>query len=382
MSQIQSISEELAKELMDEFSEGTGLRSDSEMKQKRYLWTDALALQNFLALASLYDEKEYEETIRELINKVHHTLGKFDQNDSRSGWISDLPEEEAQKHPTVKGLRIGKPQPERKQSEPFNDRKEWDRDGQYYHYHTRWIHALLQASENLDIKEWKQHAVELSLAGRHFLQKTDGRFHLYWKMSVDLSYPQVPTMGAHDPLEGYLTALECEMLSSAKYDFTEYLQKLEKICEGQNWSTTDPLGLGGLLLNIVRSAELSRYMILPESVKPKKLFKEAMSGLDTISNKLKVTDPAEYRLAFRECGLSMGLRALDHHRDLLIENDLKLNKLEENLGLAEDIESFWGQPENRKYSSYQDHLHINNVSLASSLLAELKPEFYSTTVLG
>lgn len=28
---------------------------------------------------------------------------------------------------------------------------------------------------------------------------------MYWKMSVDLSRPQVPSMGHHDPLDGYIS---------------------------------------------------------------------------------------------------------------------------------------------------------------------------------
>lgn len=380
MDKDQSTSAEMAKELMDEFTEGTGLSGDSEAEQDRYLWTDALAVQNFMALHSFYEEEEYKEKTRELIEKVHHTLGKFAENDARSGWISELPEEEGEEHPTIKGLRIGKPQLERKESEPSDAQREWDRDGQYYHYHTRWIHALLQASQNFDNNEWTKHAVELSLAGQHFLERTAGEFHLYWKMSVDLTYPQVKSMGAHDPLEGYLTAIECEMKSTAKYDFSEYLRRLEKICEGKNWRTSETLGLGGLLLNVIRSAELSRHVVLPDSVGPQKLFKEAMIGLDAVSDKMSVTDSAQRRLAFRECGLSLGLRALDHHRDLLIENNLDISRVEEHLELADGIEDFWSQPENRKYSSYQDHLNINNVSLASSLLAQTEPELFSTSI--
>ena len=44
------------------------------------------------------------------------------------------------------GLRIGKPLPERRADEPLDERLEWDRDGQYFHYLTQWMHALDQAS--------------------------------------------------------------------------------------------------------------------------------------------------------------------------------------------------------------------------------------------
>jgi hypothetical protein len=49
-------------------------------------------------------------------------------------------------HPTRGGLRIGKQLPERRPGEPYDPQVEWDRDGQYFHYLTKWMHALDQAS--------------------------------------------------------------------------------------------------------------------------------------------------------------------------------------------------------------------------------------------
>ncbi len=62
------------------------------------------------------------------------------------GWISGLAEREGEAHPTRGGLRIGKPLPERAPGEPFDERLEWDRDGQYFHYLTKWMHALDQVA--------------------------------------------------------------------------------------------------------------------------------------------------------------------------------------------------------------------------------------------
>src|SRR6056297_4319091 len=371
-------SAKLAKTLMGEFAEQTGLRGSKEADQDRYLWTDAFAVHNFLALASYFDDQRCKELARQLIESVHYTLGRFSPDDSRSGWISSLPEKEAQQHPTVNGLRIGKSQPERKESEPVDSNKEWDRDGQYYHYHTRWIHALLQAAGYLDNREYIKHAAELSLAGRHFLNQAGNRQQLYWKMSIDLSYPLVPSMGAHDPLDGYLTALECKMMASDKRDFTDYLENLEAICKGKNWKTTDPLGLGGLLLNTVRSAELESHTALPESVKPQKLYNDVLNGLNAYERQAGITSSAKYRLAFRECGLSLGLRVIDSTRGKLTENSLQTERIDEYVTLADDIEGFWSQEKNREYSAYLDHQNINNVSLASSLLARTNPAFFSS----
>ena len=371
-------SAELAKKLMHEFADQSGLTGGNEAEQDRYLWTDAFAVQNFLALASYFDDQRYKELARQLIESVHYTLGRFSPNDSRSGWISSLPEKEGQKHPTVNGLRIGKSQPERKESEPFDLNKEWDRDGQYYHYHTRWINALLQAADYLDNQDYIKYAAQLSLAGRHFLNQTGNRQQLYWKMSIDLSYPQVLSMGAHDPLDGYLTALECKIMASDEHDFKGYLESLEALCEGKNWQTTDSLGLGGLLLNTVRSAELDKHTDLPESVSPHKLYNDALKGLDAFSNQAGLTSSAKFRLAFRECGLSLGLRVIDSYREKLTESNLDTEKFDEYVTLADDIEGFWSQEKNREYSAYLDHQNINNVSLASSLLARTNPAFFSS----
>jgi hypothetical protein len=40
-------------------------------------------------------------------------------------------------HPTRGGLRIGKKLPERRPGEAFQERLEWERDGQYFHYLTK-----------------------------------------------------------------------------------------------------------------------------------------------------------------------------------------------------------------------------------------------------
>src|SRR5216684_2205383 len=46
------------------------------------------------------------------------------------------------------GLRIGKKLPERSAGEPFDEQLEWDRDGQYFHYLTKWMHALDQVARS------------------------------------------------------------------------------------------------------------------------------------------------------------------------------------------------------------------------------------------
>src|SRR5438105_10487508 len=101
----------IAAELMLRFAERTGLIGDGP--SRRYLWTDAFAVCNFLGLSRATGERRYEELAVTLIDRVHHVLGRHRPDDRRRGWISGLDEREGERHPTRGGLRIGKPLAER-----------------------------------------------------------------------------------------------------------------------------------------------------------------------------------------------------------------------------------------------------------------------------
>ena len=135
---------EQAIDLMLPFAERTGLTS--ERPQQRYLWTDAFAVCNFLGLARATGDGHYLGLALALVDRVHDVLGKHRADDLRVGWLSGLPEQVGALHPTCGGLRIGKSLPERRAHEPFDPEMEWDRDGQYFHYLTRWMHALDQVA--------------------------------------------------------------------------------------------------------------------------------------------------------------------------------------------------------------------------------------------
>ena len=135
---------EKAIQLTLEFAERTGVTS--ERRSQRYLWTDAFAVFNLLGLSRHTGDPRWVELGLRLIDRVHHTLGRHRSDDSRAGWLSGLEGAAAEAHPTRGGLRIGKRLPERRADEPFDERLEWDRDGQYFHYLTQWMHALDHAS--------------------------------------------------------------------------------------------------------------------------------------------------------------------------------------------------------------------------------------------
>ena len=131
----------MVHEIMIEFAKMTGLLPETSLP-KRYLWTDAYAVCNFLGLYCKTNNEQYRRFALLMVDQVHATLGRHRRDDPRTGWISGLDEEEGRRHPTKGGLRIGKEMKERRPEEPFDELLEWDRDGQYYHYLTQWMHAL------------------------------------------------------------------------------------------------------------------------------------------------------------------------------------------------------------------------------------------------
>jgi len=130
---------------MAAFARRTGLSPALENPQ-RYLWTDAFAVCNFLELFERTGDQGYRVYATELIDQVHSVLGRFRRDEGRAGWISGLNDETGRNHPTAGGLRIGKPLKERGVDEVIDEQLEWDRDGQYFHYLTKWMHALCQAA--------------------------------------------------------------------------------------------------------------------------------------------------------------------------------------------------------------------------------------------
>jgi hypothetical protein len=70
------------------------------------------------------------------------------------------------------------------------------------------IHALNQVSRVTGDTIYRRWAIELAktaYAGFTYVPSSGGRKRMYWKMSIDLSYPLVSSMGHHDPLDGLIT---------------------------------------------------------------------------------------------------------------------------------------------------------------------------------
>jgi len=308
-----------AGQLMLRFADRTGLTR--QRSNTRYLWTDAFAVLNFLALAKRLGVPNHFALALRLIDDVHHVLGRHRGDDIRKGWISGLEERQAERHPTSGGLRIGKPLPERAPGVAVDERLEWDRDGQYFHYLTKWMHALDVVARSTQQAELNVWARELALvAWKRFVtgpQLADGR-RMHWKMSIDLSRPLVASMGQHDPVDGFVTCMELSQTASRLPtrngpELCEEVAGFAAMIEVQRLATTDPLGIGGLLTDAARLAQLMSAETCGDLDAERLLdamLVAAEQGLSLYCAGHELDDPASHRLAFRELGLAIGLAGL------------------------------------------------------------------------
>jgi hypothetical protein len=377
----------IVSELMKEFADLTGL-SPAGNKPRRYLWTDAFAVCNFLELYQQTEDAEYKELALRLVDQVHTILGKHREDDKRKDWISGLDEQKGINHPTIGGLRIGKRLNERKTGDPFDGHLEWERDGQYYHYLTKWMHALHCISIITGEPKYVIWAMELAKTAHSrftYLPLSGRRKRMYWKMSIDLSYPLVESMGHLDPLDGFVTynQLKAAAKKFGKMTFPDLeaeIADMADICEGTDWVTDDPLGLGDLLFNAFKIVQLMINGDIRQTDLLENLLSSSFQGLEyfSVSNNLKL--PATYRLAFREFGLSIGLHAVQKIHKLIQQKPAIFNEkhplrewiesLMRYLPMGEGIEKFWLKSSNRKSSTWTEHRDINMVMLATSLAPE------------
>jgi hypothetical protein len=364
---------DVAHEVMLAFARRTGLTS-SQHSPVRYLWTDAFAVCNFLGHFVDHGDEESLRLARRLVDQVHHVLGRHRPDDPRVGWISGLPEAEGEAHPTLGGLRIGKLLPERRLGEPVDPAREWDRDGQYFHYLTRWMHALDRVAHVSGDPSYHRWACELAQAAcAAFMDRSEAASRrLVWKMSIELERPQVASSGQHDPLDGFITCCELQASSGGKegLDLSPEIQQLAKLCSGRSWDTDDALAIGGLLCDAHRLARLAQSGASSDPRLLEGLLRSSHRGLQALVSQRVFEGAAERRLAFRELGLSIGLHAAERiaipgaaggHAGTLLQDLARYRPL------AAHIERFWLEPARRESGGWSDHRDINDVMLATSL---------------
>jgi hypothetical protein len=371
---------------MDDFFIRTGVTGERE--PIRYLWTDAFAVCNLLGLAETMGQPRYLELARNLVDQVHRTLGRHRADDRRKGWISGLPDDEGQRHPTAGGLRIGKPLAERQVGEPMDERLEWDRDGQYFHYLTKWVHALdlcTRRTTDMRFGTWSRELLQTA-CDRFTVSSPGGGMRMVWKMSIDLSRPLVSSMGHHDPLDGYIRCLElhASALAAGATDGADAMASRAVMLSGlihrNALPTGDPLGIGGLLMDAAALAQLIDGESCVDDGLLDAVLAAAIAGLHHYRAQGELERKATQRLAFRELGLSIGLQARP-----IIEKEItarrpafrnspglaqRLSALAEFSATGEAIEAFWLTPEHRATTLWLEHENINAVMLATSLVSD------------
>jgi hypothetical protein len=363
------------RQIMLDFAETTGLR-DGSKGPRRYLWTDAFAVCNFLELYRRSADQSWRDLALRLVDQVHHVLGRHRPDSGRGGWLSGLSDAEGERHPTSGGLRIGKRLNERRSDEPSDERLEWDRDGQYYHYLTKWMHALNRVSRVTGDPVYLGWAVELAqVAHARFSYQPSwgGAKRLYWKMSIDLSRPQVTSMGQHDPLDGLVTCCELQAATGSHGqagfpDLAAEIAELSAICRGSELATDDALGIGGLLCDASSIAELTANGHWQDAGLLQEVVRGALLGLESYAVNSMPELSGRYRLAFRELGLAIGLKAAARWPESVAEElRPRVQALARYLPLAEQIDAFWLDGKNQETATWKEHRDINMVMLATSL---------------
>lgn len=373
----------IVETIMGDFADSTKLTGSQDLP-RRYLWTDAFAVCNFLELYSRTDNDKWLQLALDLVGQVHRVLGRHREDDVRSGWISKLTEEEGQRHPTIGGLRIGKPINERGKKGLFNEQEEWNRDGQYYHYLTKWMHALDRVAHFTGEPVYNKWAVELARTAHAAFVYTvqPGMKRMHWKMSIDLSTPQVASMGLHDPLDGLLTYKQLQETArrfseAERSSLDAEIADMEMLCQGKSWVTEDPLGLGGLLGDVYRIMQLNMKHDFGQADLLMELLGASVEGLNTLASERIWQLSADYRLPFRELGLAIGLQAVKRMKYTIVEQPdllpdfeqvrLYMDQLGNYIPLSEFLNSFWLEPAHHEVQTWTEHYDINSVMLATSL---------------
>ena len=202
--------------------------------------------------------------------------------------------------------------------DPFDERLEWDRDGQYFHYLTKWMHALSRVSRVTEDSIYNTWAIELAKtahAGFTYVPPSGGQKRMYWKMSIDLIYPLVPSMGLHDPLDGFITYNQLQATAardsetSTLPDLNEEIADMANVCKGKSWATDDPLGIGGLLCDANRMAQMivkgyfEQYDLLEDALRNTELIVHWGNDPDSTHGIYGGQESAVWRLWLRDAGI-------------------------------------------------------------------------------
>jgi hypothetical protein len=227
---------------------------------------------------------------------------------------------------------------------------------------------------------WARELAEVAYRAFTVPHHADRPARMCWKMSIDLSRVLVPSMGQHDPLDGYIVALQLRATAAALPhpaagpELDAASRGFAAIAARGDWASSDPLGIGCLLIDACRVAQLGREDAVRDEYLLERLLAAARAGLEDYAVSGQLQEPAKYRLAFRELGLAIGLRGValiaQNGAPASVAASRQLDALFRHLPLGDDIESFWRSPEHRASTTWTEHRDINEVMLATRLLPE------------
>ena len=138
------------------------------------------------------------------------------------------------------------------------------------------------------------------------------------------------------------------------------------------FATADPLGIGDLMVDAFLIAQLMEDSAALNRELLEALLEASFVGIEHFARQFDSGMPATHRLAFRELGLAIGLHAVTHLSQLMKISELRgwLEALKTFSPLGAEIESFWQDPDHQHTSTWTEHLDINEVMLATSLVPE------------
>ena len=200
---------------------------------------------------------------------------------------------------------------------------------------------------------------------------------VYWKMSTDFSRPLVAVSGLHDALDGFITFREVQhavaniSAGAVATDLDPAIVALAALCRNRDWTTDDPLGLGGLLFDACRLCQLTDER--EDTRLLHSILESCRKGLLALLAQTQLQRPSSHRLAFRELGLAIGLRSVStiarHTRSYQASSAVRaaIEKIGEHASLGDEIVAFWLTEAQRRQKNWRDHQDINDVMLATAL---------------
>ena len=135
-----------------------------------------------------------------------------------------------------------------------------------------------------------------------------------------------PSISGTKSEDGFITYHQLHMSvheyseKSGYPDLSEEITDMAAIMKGKSWVTDDSLGIGGLLCDAYKVALMIARGYFEQSDLLKTILVSSLVGLESLVRMDPLQLPIEYRLAFRELGLSIGLRAVQRLSVLIKEN--------------------------------------------------------------